>query len=152
MRSAKPPTLTNQTSTSSQNKFNSTSTEVTEGRARLKAIPANELDRNATRATPKLARRALQMVCRLLAYNAQPDLARRLNTYLADPDEYRAITRNLSHLGGTIHYRRKTITVTLDQPHPPRVAKALGLLIDELDTNSPRLPADHRPINYRLTD
>ena len=90
------------------------------------------------------------MVCRLLAYNAELDLARRLNTYLADPDEYRAITRNLLHLAGTIHYNRKTITVTLDRPHPPRVAKALGLLIDELNTNPPRLPADRRPITYRL--
>src|SRR5450631_3462029 len=67
-------------------------------RAALKQIPAklpaNELDPNATRATPRLAQRALQMVCRLLAYNAELDLARRLNTYLADPDEYRAITRN----------------------------------------------------------
>jgi len=27
------------------------------------------------------------MVCRLLAYNAELDLARRLNLYLADPDE-----------------------------------------------------------------
>jgi Transposase protein len=133
---------------------NSTKTELTEARARLKTIPAklpaNQLDPNATRATPKLARRTLQMVCRLLAYNGELDLARRLNTYLADPDEYRAITRNLLHLAGTIHYNRKTITVTLDQPHPPRVAKALGLLIDELNTNPPRLPADRRPITYRL--
>ncbi|MGA2930410.1 MAG: putative transposase [Solirubrobacteraceae bacterium] len=132
----------------------STTTQLTAARAHLKTIPAklpaNELDPNATRATPKLARRALQMVCRLLAYNAELDLARRLNTYLADPDEYRAITRNLLHLAGTIHYNRKTITVTLDRPHPPRVAKALGLLIDDLNTNPPRLPADRRPITYRL--
>jgi transposase len=135
---------------------NSATTELTQARARLKTIPAklpaNQLDPNATRATPKLARRALQMVCRLLAYNAELDLARRLNTYLADPDEYRAITRNLLHLAGTMHYNRKTITVTLDQPHPPRIARALRLLIDELNTNPPRLPADRRPIIYRLKD
>ncbi len=133
---------------------NSAKTELTTARARLTAIPAklpaNQLDPNATRATPKLARRALQMVCRLLAYNAELDLARRLNTYLADPDEYRAIARNLLHLAGTIHYGRNAIAVTLDQPHPPRVATALALLISEFNTNPPRFPGAHRPITYRL--
>jgi hypothetical protein len=65
---------------------------------------------------------------------------------------YRAITRNLLHVGGTIHYNRKTITVTLDQPHPPRVAKALGMLLDELNADPPHPPADRRPIIYRLKD
>ena len=113
-------------------------------------LPATDLDPSAKRATPRLARRTLQMVCRLLAYNAELDLARRLNTYLADPDEYRAITRNLLHLSGTIAYEHNAITVTLDQPHPPRIAAALGLLIDELNAKPPRLPGDHRPITYRL--
>ncbi len=40
--------------------------------------------------------------------------------------------------------------ITLDHPHPPRIARALGLLIDELNTEPPRLPGDHRPITYRL--
>jgi hypothetical protein len=123
-------------------------------RAALKQIPAklpaNELDPNATRATPRLARRALQMVCRLLAYNAELDLARRLNTYLADPDEYRTITRNLLHLGGTTTYRHQTITVTLDHPNPPRVARALRHLIDELNADPTHLPTDRRPITYQL--
>jgi hypothetical protein len=113
-------------------------------------LPANQLDPNAERATPRLAQRALQMVCRLLAYNAELDLARRLNTYLADPDEYRTIARNLLHQSGTIHYQPKTITVTLDQPHPPRLARALSALIDELNTDPPHLPGDRRPITYRL--
>jgi transposase len=113
-------------------------------------LPANQLDPNAERATPRLAQRALQMVCRLLAYNAELDLARRLNTYLADPDEYRTIARNLLHQGGTITYQRRAITVTLDQPHPPRVARALAALIEELNTDPPHLPADRRPITYRL--
>jgi hypothetical protein len=79
-------------------------------------------------------------------------LARRLNTYLADPDEYRAITRNLLHLGGTIDYQHHAITVTLDQPNPPRIAKALNInqLIAELNTDPPHLPGDRRPINYKL--
>jgi len=113
-------------------------------------LPANQLDPNAKRATPRLARRALQMVCRLLAYNAELDLARRLDTYLSDPDEYRAITRNLLHLGGTITYGRKAITVTLERPHPPRVARALALLIDELNTHPPHPPGDQRAITYQL--
>jgi hypothetical protein len=128
--------------------------DLAKAKAELKQIPAklpaNELDPNAKRATPRLARRTLQMVCRLLAYNSELDLARRLNNYLADPDEYRAITRNLLHLSGTITYQHRAITVTLDQPHPPRVARALSQLINELNTNPPHLPADRRPINYRL--
>ena len=73
------------------------------------------------------------MVCRLLAYNAELDLARRFNAYLDDLDEYRAITRQLLHLGGTIAYRRRAIEVTLERPDSPRVARALGQLVAELN-------------------
>lgn len=60
------------------------------------------------------AKKALKpMVCRLLAYNAELDLARHLNTYLEDDDEYRAITRNLLHQPAAITYTKTTITVTL---------------------------------------
>ena len=49
---------------------------LAEAKAALKGIPAkvvrNELDPSATRARPALATRALQMVCRLLAYNDAP--------------------------------------------------------------------------------
>jgi transposase len=128
--------------------------QLVSARAQLKPIPAklpaNQLDQNAERAIPRLASRSLQMVCRLLAYNAELDLARRLNTYLSDPDEYRTIARHLLHLGGTIDYRPTNIAVTLDRPHPPRVAKALGLLIEELNTTPPHLPGDRRSITYQL--
>ena len=54
---------------------NSTTTELTAARAHLKTIPAklpaSQLDPNATRATPKLARRALQMVICLVSFIAQ---------------------------------------------------------------------------------
>lgn len=114
-------------------------------------LPANELDPTAKRAKPRLAARALQMVCRLLAYNAELDLARHFNTYLGDDDEYRAITRNLLHLGGTISFGRRRITVTLDRPDSPRVARALEQLLQELADGSPaHLAGDRRPINYRM--
>jgi hypothetical protein len=90
------------------------------------------------------------MVCRLLAYNAELDLALRINTYLADPDEYRAITRNLLHLSGRITYHPRQITITLDQPNSPRIARALHQLITELNTKPAHLPGDHRPINYQI--
>ena len=79
------------------------------------------------------------MVCRLLAYNAELDLSRRLNAYLGDDDEYRAITRNLLHLGGVIEFRLHAITVYLDCPDPPRLARALGLLVrgDQPRASSP---------------
>jgi transposase len=123
--------------------------------AALKGIPAkrpaNQLDPGAMRAKPRLPARALQMVCRLLAYNAELDLARRLNAYLDDPDEYRAITRNLLHLDGTITYRPHAIGVHLDRPDAPRVARALQQLVDELNAGPVvQLAGDHRPITYQV--
>ena len=57
----------------------------------LKPIPAkvakNELDPSAMRGVSRLSHRALPMVCRLLAYNAELDLARSLNAYLEDDNE-----------------------------------------------------------------
>ncbi|MGH9266323.1 MAG: putative transposase, partial [Acidimicrobiales bacterium] len=113
-------------------------------------LPANQLDPDARRARPRLAARALQMVCRLLAYNAELDLARRLNEYLGDPDEYRAITRNLLHLGGRIAYEHRRIVVTLGRPGSPRVARALGLLVEELNAKPAHPLGDRRPITYRV--
>jgi hypothetical protein len=120
----------------------------------LSAIPAKiaatELNPDAVRARPRLARRSLQMVCRLLAYNAELDLARRLNTYLRDPDEYRAAARHLLHQPGRLDYRAEQITVTLRPTPQPRTTRALQLLLEELNTDPPHLPGDHRPITYRL--
>jgi hypothetical protein len=114
-------------------------------------LPANTIDPNAKRARLRTHRRALQMMLRLLAYNAEHWLATTFNTYLQDPDEYRATTRNLLHLAGTITYTTQTITVTLDHPATPRLTRALRLLLDEINTTPPRLPGDPRPITYQLT-
>jgi hypothetical protein len=79
-------------------------------------LPRNEVCPGATRCRPRLERRALQMVCRLLAYNAELDLSRRLNAYLGDDDDYRAITRNPPALR-----RCDRLSATRDQcaPRPP---------------------------------
>jgi Transposase protein len=114
-------------------------------------LPANHIDPDAKRARLRTHRRALQMVLRLLAYNAEHWLATAFNAYLQDPDEYRAITRNLLHLAGTITYTTKTITVVLDRPATPRLTRAVRLLLDEINTSPPRLPGDPRPITYRIT-
>ena len=115
-------------------------------------VLATDLDPDAKLARPHLARRGLQMVLRLLAFNAEAWLAEHLNAYLADPDEYRAILRNLLHLPGHVDYTTKTITVTLDRPDTPRVARALQLLTEELNTTPPTIPGDRRPLIYRLTE
>ncbi len=114
-------------------------------------LPANVIDPDAKRATPRVNRRALQTVLRLLAYNAELDLARAINTYLADPDEYRAITRHLLHQPGQIDYTPTRITVTIDPPHAPRIARALNLLIDQINNNPPKLTGDRRPISYQIS-
>ena len=119
-----------------------------------KAIPAKiratDIDPNATQAWSATNRRAMQMVCRLLEYNAELELARALNNYLADPNEYRGITRNLLQQPGEIHYNPRAITVTIRQPDAPRIKRALGLLIDQLNVNPPRLTGDNRPITYQI--
>jgi hypothetical protein len=137
-----------------RDKVSSAEDDVTDAKTALKAIPAelpaNEINPTATRATPRSERRHLQMVLRLLAYNAETVLARRLNTYLTDPDEYRAITRHLLHQSGNIHYTPTGITVTLDPPNQPRVARALTLLADELNQTTTRMPGDPRHITYQI--
>jgi len=128
---------------------------VAAAKTALRPIPAKvlatELDPGALRARPRLQRRGLQMVLRLLAFNAEAWLAERFNAYLADPNEYRAIMRNLLRLGGQIDYTADRITVTLDRPDSPRVARALQLLADELNATPARLPGDRRPLTYQLT-
>ena len=118
-------------------------------RARL---PASDIDPAATRAILHINRRCLQLTLRLLAANAEHYLARHLNAYLQDDDEYRAITREtiIRGLAGTITYTPKSITVTLDRPGQGRVARALTLLLAEINTRPPKLPGDGRPITYTL--
>ncbi len=95
-------------------------------------------------------RRGLQMVLRLLAAAAEHWLATHLNDYLRDSNEYRAITRNLLRLGEQITYAPGAITVTLDVPAPWRLARALALLLDEINATPPGIPGDRRPITYQL--
>jgi uncharacterized protein YycO len=114
-------------------------------------LPANTIDPDALTAQQATSRRCMQMVCRLLAYNAELDLATALNTYLDDPDEYRAITRHLLHQPGHISFHPDHITVTIRRPDAPRIATALNSLTHQLNTNPPHLLGDHRPITYHLT-
>src|SRR5487761_1596563 len=116
-------------------------------------LPANVIDPHAQVALLRAGRRGLQMVLRLLAHNAEHWLATHLNAYLRDDDEYRAITREtiIRGLAGTITYTPRAITVQLDPPGAPRVARALELLLDEINAAPPSLPGDTRPITYRLS-
>ena len=87
------------------------------------------------------------MVLRLLAHNAEHWLAGHLNACLRDDDEYRHITREtiIRGLAGTITYTTDAITVELQKPGAPRVARALALLIDEIGHTAPAMPGDrHR--------
>jgi hypothetical protein len=127
---------------------------VAAARTALKGIPAklpaSQVTPGARKAILATRRRSLQMVLRLLAAAAEHWLGNRLNDYLRDPDEYRAITRHLLHLGGTITSTPRVITVTLDPPAPPRITRALTLLIEEINAAPPRMPGDTRPITYQL--
>jgi hypothetical protein len=115
-------------------------------------LPASAIDPDAKVALLRAGRRGLQMVLRLLAHNAEHWLSNQLNAYLRDDDEYRAITRQtiIRGLAGTITWTPGAITVTLDQPGAPRIARALALLIDEINATPPAMPGDTRPITYQL--
>jgi len=116
-------------------------------------LPANQIDPQAQVALLRTGRRGLQMVLRLLAHNAEHWLSGQLNAYLRDDDEYRAITRETIIRGtaGVITFAPETVTVTLQRPAEPRVARALTLLIDQVNAVPPRMPGDTRPITYQLT-
>ncbi len=137
-----------------ENKITQARDAVTAAKAALKHIPAklpaSQVTPGAQKAILRTRRRSLQMVLRLLAAAAEHWLGNRLNDYLRDPGEYRAISRHLLHLGGTITRTPRTITVTLDPPAAPRIARALALLLDEINATPPRMPGDTRPITYRL--
>ena len=137
-----------------EKKITRASDAVTAAKAALKAIPAklpaNQVTPGAQKAILRTRRRSLQMTLRLLAASAEHWLGNQLNDYLRDPNEYRAITRHLLHLGGNITCTPRAITVTLDPPAAPRIARALALLIDEINATPPRMPGDTRPITYQL--
>ena len=122
----------------------------------LRPVPAKvlatALDQDAKRARPRIERRGLQMVLRLLAFNAEAWLAEHFNAYLADPNEYRAILRNLLYLGGMVDYTTNAVTVTLDRPDSPRAARALELLTEELNATPAAMPGDRRPLTYHLAE
>jgi hypothetical protein len=112
-----------------ENKITTATDAVTVANAALKKIPAklpaSQVTPGARKAILATQRCSLQMVLRLLAAAAGHWLGNRLNDYLRDPDEYRAITRHLPHLDGTITSTPRVITVTLDPPAAPRIARAL---------------------------
>ncbi len=115
-------------------------------------LPASAIDPDAKVALLRAGRRSLQMVLRLLAHNAEHWLSNQLNAYLRDDDEYRAITRQtiIRGLAGTITFTSAAITVQLEQPGPPRIARALSLLIQEINATPPAMPGDTRPITYQI--
>jgi hypothetical protein len=115
-------------------------------------LPASDISPDAQTALLRAGRRGLQMVLRLLAHNAEHWLSGHLNAYLRDDDEYRAITRQtiIRGLGGTITWTPAAITVTLEPPGAPRIARALNLLIEEINATPPAIPGDSRPITYHL--
>ncbi len=116
-------------------------------------LPASDIDPDARTALLRAGRRGLQMVLRLLAHNAEHWLSGHLNAYLSDDDEYRAITRQtiIRGLAGTITLAPAAVTVTLQRPAAPRVARALELLLDEINADPPAMPGDTRPITYQIT-
>jgi len=116
-------------------------------------LPACDIDPDAKKALLRTGRRGLQMVLRLLAHNAEHWVSNQLNAYLRDDDEYRAITREtiIRGLAGVITYTPDAITVQLGPPRAPRVARALTMLIEQVNNEPPVMPGDTRPITYRLT-
>jgi Transposase DDE domain len=151
----RPITALNQQITTAQHHLTKTAATLHKHEQNLKKIPAKIPANHATpglmRALPATKRRTLQMVLRLLAYNSELFLADHLNTYLKDPNEYRAHTRTLLSQPGTITYTPTHITVTITPTNNPHLTRALTHLTEELNHTPPHLPGDHRPINYHIT-
>lgn len=130
--------------------------DATEAKAAIKAVPAKvvatDVDPKAVRAVPRLRRRSLQMVLRLLAYNAELWLSDRLDAYLNDPDEVRALTRHLLHQPGTVTFAAEVVSVVISRPDQARVARALALLVEELNAAPAHLPGDHRTVIYDVSE
>jgi hypothetical protein len=154
LRSDRPVAEINTAIPAAEAEIDTAETALTDAKAQLKTIPAkipaNQHNPHAQRAILRTQRRSLQMVLRLLAFNAEHWLADRLNTYLADNNEYRATLRHLLHLGGHLTYTPETITVALDRPATPKITRALRLLLAELNATPPRMPGDPRPITYKI--
>ncbi|MGH3550660.1 MAG: transposase, partial [Pseudonocardiaceae bacterium] len=116
--------------------------------------PANILDPDATRARPHTGRRALQMVLRLLALNAQYWLADRLNNYLQDPDELPrdhpppAPPRRTPHLHPPHHHRHPRPTRHPPTHPSPHTAPRRDQHHPTPTTRRP--PPDHLPTHHHL--
>ena len=123
--------------------------ELAAAKTHRKTVPA-KLHPQVTRAEPRLERRALQTALRICAHNTEHWLARQLDTHLQNPDEIRALTRNLMHQPGTIDYQPDHITVTLDTTDQPRLTRAIHTLTKQLNRQPAHIPGDPRPITYTI--
>ena len=117
-------------------------------------LPANAHRPRSRSRLLRAGRRGLQMVLRLLAHNAEHWLASRLNAYLRDEDEYRAITREtiIRGLAGTITFTPAAITVILETPaapHRPRPGPAHRRDQPHPARHARRQPPDHLPSHRR---
>ena len=128
--------------TACQQKLEAAETERKKHPAKL---PANEIDPSATRAILHINRRCLQLTLRLLAANAEHYLARHLNAYLDDDDEYRAITLETIIRGLADHHlhaqkRHRDAGPARPAPHRPRPRPA-----PRRDQHPPAHPARRWP-------
>jgi hypothetical protein len=143
----------NQAIAAAENKIAQARDAVTAAKAALKPIPAklpaSQVTPGAQKAILRTRRRSLQMVLRLLATAAGHWLGNQLNDYLRDPDEYRAVTRHLLHLGGTItstpprHHRDPRPPGRA--PHRPRPRPAPRPDQRRAAPHARRHPAHHLP-------
>ena len=109
-------------------------------------LPANVIDPEAQVAVLRAGRRGLQMVLRLLAHNAEHWLASHLNAYLRDDDEYRPSPPDHHPRPGRHHHQHPRRDHRHSRnPRPTPVARALALLLDEINHTPPAIPGDPGP-------
>ena len=115
-------------------------------------LPADQIDPDARTAVLRPGDAACRWCCGCSRTTPSTGFATHLNAYLRDDDEYRAATRAtiIRGLAGTITFTPAAITVTLQPPAEPRLARALALLTDEINAQPPAIPGDSRPITYRI--
>jgi len=117
-------------------------------------VPVTSLPRRPhKRATLKSDRHDLVTGVKLATYNAERLLARRFFRHYQDARDWLTIFRSLLQLPGSLSQQRDgTIRVDLQAPDQPRIHRALGAFLAEINDLNPRMFASGPALRFRVQE
>ena len=115
-------------------------------------VAATQLDPDAKQAVHACSAAAYRWSCGYSRSTPKPGSPSTSTPTWPTPTSTAPSPRNLLHLGGHVHYSATRVTITLDRPDSPRVARALQLLTDELNATPATIPGERRPLTYQVAD